>query len=434
MKLLLLLFPLATFGSGLLPGGETKLPVPPPGMIHIPGGDYKPLYAKEAAVRRTPAYFMGTTPVTNGEFLAFVAAHPEWRRSKVTRSVADVNYLRHWAGDMDLGDTASNAPVVNVSWFAAQAYCESKGLRLPTQDEWEFAGRADATRADASADQAFLRKLLEWYSKPATGTLPEVQSAEANIHGLRGMHGLVWEWVQDFNSTLIVGDSRGDDSLERKLFCGAGALAASDASNYAAYMRYAFRSSLKGAYCVGSLGFRTARPVETPPVPAVPIARGAPYDLKSKWQAQDGREIALNNLAGKVRVVTMGFTSCAYACPRITSDMQRIETALGADAQKAGFVFFSIDPARDTPARLTEYAQERKLDLARWDLLTSTADAVRDLAVALDFKYEQVEKDFAHSNLIAVLDAKGAIIHRQETLNADIASVVSAVKNLLATP
>jgi sulfatase modifying factor 1 len=429
LRIILLLIVSAAASQG------TDVPPAPPGMARIPGGEYKPLYAKEAKPRQAPAFYMGTTPVTNTEFLTFVVAHPEWRRSKVTRDMADANYLRHWAGDLELGPDAAklkDAPVTNVSWFAARAYCESKGLRLPTQDEWEFAARADATRVDASTDQAFLRKLLEWYSKPATGVLPAVQSAEANVHGLRGLHGLVWEWVHDFNSTMIVGDSRGDESLERKLFCGAGSLLASDVSNYAAYMRYAFRSSLKGTYCVSSLGFRTARSVSDA-TPAA-AAAGSPYGLKSRWLTQEGREVTLGSLSGKVRVVTMGFTSCAYACPRIVGDIQRIETALGADADRIGFVFLSIDPARDTPEILTKFAKERQLSPARWTLLHSNADAVRDLAVALDFKYQQVEKDFAHSNLIAVLDKDGKPVHRLETLDGDIAPVVAAIRKSLATP
>src|SRR6187402_1868080 len=94
----------------------------PPGMILIPGGDYKPLYAREAKPRKAPPYFLSITPVTNGEFLAFVKEHPEWQRSKVTRDMADENYLRHWAGDLDFGPDAEkqkDAPVTHVSWIAA---------------------------------------------------------------------------------------------------------------------------------------------------------------------------------------------------------------------------------------------------------------------------------------------------------------------------
>lgn len=418
--------------------GEAKT-APPAGMIHVPGGEYKPLYAKVAKTRKAAACFLDVTPVTNGQFLAFVKQHPEWQRSKVTRTQADENYLRHWAGDIDIGPNADqlvNAPVTHVSWFAARAYCAAQGRRLPTQDEWEFAARADATRIDASTDQAFLRKLLEWYAQPNTGHLPSVEKAEANVYGLRGLHGLVWEWVHDFNSTMIVGDSRGDGSLERKLFCGAASLLASDVSNYAAFMRYAFRSSLKGNYCIGSLGFRTAMSLDSKPatISAGGNAGTSPYDLPGPWRAQNNKAITLRDLKGKVRVLTMGFTSCQYACPRIVADLQRIELALGADAGRIGFVFVSIDPVGDTPEKMAAFAAERKLDPARWTFLSGSAESVRELAVTMAYKYQQVEQGFAHSNLIAVIDASGAIVHREEALGADIAPAVAAVRKLLSTP
>ncbi len=417
--------------------GAPDAPTPPPGMIYLPGGTYKPLYAKEVKPRIAPGCFLSEVPVTNAQFLAFVREHPTWQRSKVSKEMADANYLRDWAGDLDLGPEAekmAKAPVTNVSWFAARAYAESHSQRLPTQDEWEFAARADATRIDASTDQQFLRKLLEWYAKPTLGVLPDVTTSEANVYGLRGLHGLVWEWVHDFNSTMIVGDSRGDDSLERKLFCGAGSLLASDVSNYAAFMRYAFRSSLKGNYCIGSLGFRTAKSLREDPPTAPTAVAASPYELTSKWDSLNKKDIQLSSLAGKVRVVTMGFTSCRYACPRIVGDLQRIETALGADAAKIGFVFISIDPTRDTSEKLKAFATERKIDLANWEFLNGSAEGIRDLAVTLAFQYQQVEQDFAHSNLIAVIDAQGKVIHREVEIGADIKPSVDAIKKLLTTP
>ncbi|NIQ52455.1 MAG: SCO family protein, partial [Gammaproteobacteria bacterium] len=55
-------------------------------------------------------------------------------------------------------------------------------------------------------------------------------------------------------------------------------------------------------------------------------------------------------LAGRVRVVAMVYTSCAYACPRIMLDMKRIEAELGPEYREdVGFVIVSIDPERDTP-------------------------------------------------------------------------------------
>src|SRR3546814_8859512 len=61
-------------------------------------------------------------PVTNAEFLAFVKAHPQWRRDRVATVLAETRYLSHWKGPETLGDDAlPQQPVVQVSWFAARS-------------------------------------------------------------------------------------------------------------------------------------------------------------------------------------------------------------------------------------------------------------------------------------------------------------------------
>jgi len=418
--------------AAMAEGEKAAPPEPPRGMVAIPGGSYTPLYAKEAEAREVNPFFMDERQVTNREFLAFVTEHPEWRRSRIGRTLADANYLVHWRGDLDPGDAAVlDAPVTNVSWFAAKGFCEANGKRLPTEDEWELVALADATRPDASKDQEFLKKLLEWYSKPSGGPLSGAATAEANVHGVRGLHGIVWEWVGDFNSTMVVGDSRGDGSLERKLYCGAGSLLASDVNNYAAFMRYAFRSSLHGTYCVNSLGFRGARSLKGAARTGVGTGFTTIYDLPDRWTNQNGESVVLKELRGKPRVITMGFTRCEYACPRIFSDMQRIETALGPDAARIGFSFFSIDPKHDTPESMSKKMAELKMDPSRWTFLTAPDPTVREMAVALEFKFQAVQEFFAHSNLIAVLDAEGNLVHREQTLGPDLAPTLAALRNLL---
>ena len=233
-------------------------------MVRIDGGEYLPLYSAKREPRTVAAFLIDVDAVTNGEFLEFVREHPQWRRSSVKRLFADPGYLKHWAGDLDLGPQAElirNSPVTHVSWFAARAYLKSKGKRLPSTDEWEFVARADADSIDATKEEPFTRRLLEWYGKPTPEILPPVSSGEMNLHGVRGQHGLVWEWVRDFNNAMITGESRGDSDLERKLYCAAGAVEAVDKSDYAAFMRYAFRSSLNGSYTTANLGFRGARDI-----------------------------------------------------------------------------------------------------------------------------------------------------------------------------
>jgi formylglycine-generating enzyme required for sulfatase activity len=230
-------------------------------MVLIPAGVYVPLQrtAKDPAQVAVAAFRLDAQPVTNAEFLAFVTAHPKWRRSQVSRLFADSSYLEHWAGDLEPGPKAPpNAPVVRVSWFAARAYARAAGKRLPTTAEWELAAGAGYTGLDGRNDEALNRDLYAWLARPVPAVLPDVATARPNFHGARGLHCLVWEWVDDFNTAMVTGESRGDSGLERDLFCGSGSIGAKDTGNYAAFMRQALRSSLKGNNTTTSLGFRCA--------------------------------------------------------------------------------------------------------------------------------------------------------------------------------
>lgn len=231
----------------------------PTGMASVPAGEYAPLLRTPAEPERIPVsgFWMDERPVTNAEFLAFVTAHPQWRRSRVSPLFADENYLAHWAGDLELGPRApAGSPVVRVSWFAARAYAESRGKRLPVTAEWERAAAVGFTTDNAATDPAVQRLINTWFSRPTPDILPAAGSGRATLLGLRDLHGLVWEWVDDFNAALVTGDSRGGAGIERDLYCGAGAVGARDRTNYAAYMRAGFRASLKAAYTVPNLGFR----------------------------------------------------------------------------------------------------------------------------------------------------------------------------------
>jgi formylglycine-generating enzyme required for sulfatase activity len=239
--------------------------------VAIEGGRYRPLYRQPVRDRtadttlrrvvtvRVAPFEIDRTPVTNGEYLEFVRAHPEWRRSRVSRLFADTGYLRHWRGDLDPGPRAPlTSPVVQVSWFAARAYAAAHDARLPTVAEWELVAAADERRRDASRDPTYLAELRELYSRPSPVVLPAVGNGPPNAWGVQDLHAF-WEWTLDYNSALVSGESRGDASLERSLFCGAGASGAADFADYAAFMRFAYRASLEAEYTTAQLGFRTAR-------------------------------------------------------------------------------------------------------------------------------------------------------------------------------
>jgi formylglycine-generating enzyme len=237
--------------------------------VTIPAGVYRPLTRSTTDPESiaVAAFALDVLPVTNAGFLAFVRAHPQWQRSRVSPLFADATYLQHWAGDLELGASApADAPVVNVSWFAARAFARARGQRLPTVAEWELAASAGYTTPSGRDEPEFLRDLYSWLSQSTPAVLPSVATAKTNLHGARGLHGLVWEWVDDFNTAMVTGESRADTGLDRNLFCGAGAADARDTGDYAAFMRQALRSSLQARQGTSSLGFRCAASLQSPPV------------------------------------------------------------------------------------------------------------------------------------------------------------------------
>ena len=157
------------------------------------------------------------------------------------------------------------------------------------------------------------------------------------------------------------------------------------------------------------------------------------FQITSKWQDDNGTNITLDSLSGKVQVISMGYSTCKFACPRLLADLKAIEAGLTKETLKeTGFAFFSIDPKTDTPARLREYRKENKLDPQRWNLFTASTPTVQELAVVLGIKYRRIsDADFAHSNLIIVLNQKGEIVHRQEGLSGDPTATIKAIEALL---
>ena len=230
-------------------------------MAKIDHGSYIPLYGRDSAKVSVKPFLLDVYPVTLREYALFVKENPKWRKSQVKGIFADKSYLNDWKDDLTpSSDSKPNEPVTSVSWFAAKAYCECQGKRLPTLDEWEYVAMADKADIDAREKVSYNQYILNWYEQPKDQH-KTIGSTFKNYWGVYDMHGLVWEWVFDFNSVLLASESRtgGNNS---NLFCSAAAIGATDLMNYAAFMRYALRSSMKGSYTGNNLGFRCASDLE----------------------------------------------------------------------------------------------------------------------------------------------------------------------------
>lgn len=238
-------------------GGFSQHKNAPQGMVKIPAGKYQLFFdEKQGKMVAVKAFYLDITPVTNQDFLEFVKQNPKWAKSKVPKLYADAGYLKHWKSDFDYGDSKiKNSPVVNISWYAANAYAKWQGKRLPKLVEWEYAGGAPILNDKRPTEEI----ILDWYSRPTPKFFPPVGTTLKNKFNVFDMHGLVWEWVLDFNSVVMDGDSRSNAAINRDLFCASGSFGAADKENYAAFMRFAFRGSLKAKYTVSNLGFRCAK-------------------------------------------------------------------------------------------------------------------------------------------------------------------------------
>jgi len=222
-------------------------------MANTPGGSYRPLYLKkDTPMISVKPFQIDKTPVTNAEFAQFVKANPKWQRGNVSAKQAESNYLKQWDKNGPKAADA-NKPVTNVSWFAAHAYCAAQGKRLPTNDEWEFVGLASELQANGSNEPSYNRTILSWYENGSKG-LKNIRQNKPNFYGVYDMHGLIWEWTSDFNSSQIT-----SGTLKAADFCGSGAVNSSDPSNYAAFLRYGIRTSLQPNFVLHNMGFRCAK-------------------------------------------------------------------------------------------------------------------------------------------------------------------------------
>ena len=145
------------------------------------------------------------------------------------------------------------------------------------------------------------------------------------------------------------------------------------------------------------------------------------YNLPSKWTNQNGKNIEMKDMKGKVLVMVMIYTSCKSACPRLVADMRNIEEHLPDNIKNnVKLVLVSIDPTVDTPKRLKAFSIENKMENDQWVFLRSTEENTREFAAVLAVNYKKISPmDFSHSNIISVFNAEGELAYQQEGIGVN---------------
>jgi protein SCO1/2 len=150
---------------------------------------------------------------------------------------------------------------------------------------------------------------------------------------------------------------------------------------------------------------------------ASPLPGDSLYQLRLELTGADAARRAFAQLRGTPMLITMFYASCQGVCPVLAFAMRRIDAAL-TPAQRANLrlVMVSIDPERDTPAALAEFARINQIEEPRWLLASTPRAAMRELAAALGIRFRQLpDGSFSHSTVITLIDADG--VPRASTSN-----------------
>jgi protein SCO1/2 len=160
-----------------------------------------------------------------------------------------------------------------------------------------------------------------------------------------------------------------------------------------------------------------------------PISELSIYNLPSKWTNQDGQDIEMKDLRGRVLVMVMIYTSCKAACPRLVADMRNIESRLPENIKEnVELILVSIDPEVDTPKRLKAFSIENKMEGDQWLFLRSTEENTREFAAVLAVNYKKIAPlEFSHSNIISVFNAEGELAYQQEGLGVNSDATIKKI-------
>jgi protein SCO1 len=143
---------------------------------------------------------------------------------------------------------------------------------------------------------------------------------------------------------------------------------------------------------------------------------GAPFSSKQR-------------LDGSVWIADFIFTTCQGPCPRMSSQMAKLRNTLPRESVR--FVSFTIDPDRDTPPVLAEYAKRFQAHPAQWHFLTGTRQDLNRLSFHT-FKLGNVDGNLEHSSRFVLVDAKGRIRGFYDTSDPEALKQIAAdVRRLL---
>jgi len=137
------------------------------------------------------------------------------------------------------------------------------------------------------------------------------------------------------------------------------------------------------------------------------IAPAAPFTLTT----QDENRLSLGDLSGRVVLTTFIYTSCTDTCPLLTAKLADIQKKLGADfGPKVRFVSITVDPERDTPPVMHQYADLFKANPSGWSFLTGSPDEIAEVTSSYGIFVRKTPRgDVDHTFLTSLIDRHGTL-------------------------
>jgi len=149
---------------------------------------------------------------------------------------------------------------------------------------------------------------------------------------------------------------------------------------------------------------------------------------------QNGQAFGSGQLAGKIWIADFIYTTCPGPCPMISSRMSELQKPL--ENSDVHLVSFSVDPEKDTPAVLRDYAAKLQAQPGRWDFLTGPKSAIYKLShdgFKLAVSDGSAEQGLPiHSTRMVLVDRRGQIRGYYDAVEADaITNLVADTNHLL---
>ncbi len=155
----------------------------------------------------------------------------------------------------------------------------------------------------------------------------------------------------------------------------------------------------------------------------------------------DGREYSHRDVGERVRVVDYFFTHCPTICPVMSSQLVRLQAQMrkeGIAEDEVVLLSHTVDPVRDTPERLLEYATRIGADTAQWKFLTGSEEDLYEMARSgyylTALPSDTAAGGFFHSDTFALIDKQGRIRgYYDGTATEEVNQLLNHLKQLLAT-